>query len=245
MKLRLTLAFLAVLHAFVVLAAFFAPYDYAEQHRDYPFAPPTRVHFTDAAGRFHLRPFVYGITQDLPGGDYREDRGRRYPVGFLCPRPALRRRRAGRPLSLGQRWLWPRRLLARPLWRPDLAAHRLGRRLPLALPGTPMGYSRRLPWRLGGSPPDARRGALPGASLALSVAGRARFPAAAHFHDPGVLPAGGDYRHRGLGAARAHGSRCRPQRPRTRLRPGRPRVRRLRPGISSAATSSRLPGAWF
>lgn len=83
MKLRLTLVLLAALHAFVVFAAFFAPYDYAEQHRDYPFAPPTRVHFTDAAGRFHLRPFVYGVTQDSPGGDYREDRGRRSPVEFF------------------------------------------------------------------------------------------------------------------------------------------------------------------
>src|ERR1035437_5042633 len=62
MKLRLTLAFLAALHAVVLFAAFFAPYDYAEQHRDYPFAPPTHVHFTDAAGRFHPRPFAYGVT---------------------------------------------------------------------------------------------------------------------------------------------------------------------------------------
>src|ERR1035438_2262937 len=79
MKLRLTLAFLAALHAVVLFAAFFAPYDYAEQHRDYPFAPPTHVHFTDAAGRFHPRPFVYGVTQDVLGGDFREDRGRLYP----------------------------------------------------------------------------------------------------------------------------------------------------------------------
>jgi peptide/nickel transport system permease protein len=83
MKFRLTLAFLVVLHLAVVFAGFFAPYDYAEQHRDYPFAPPTRVHFTGAAGRFHLRPFVYGVTQDLPGGDYHDDRARRYPIDFF------------------------------------------------------------------------------------------------------------------------------------------------------------------
>ena len=83
MKLRLTLAFLAVLHALVLLAAFFAPYDYAEQHRDYPFAPPTGIHFTDAAGRFHPRPFVYGITQSAPGDDFREDPARLYPIAFL------------------------------------------------------------------------------------------------------------------------------------------------------------------
>ena len=83
MKLRFTLVWLAVLHALVVLAGWVAPYDYAEQHRDYPFVPPTRVHFRDAAGRFHLRPFVYGVTADSTTGDYREDRGRRYPVDFF------------------------------------------------------------------------------------------------------------------------------------------------------------------
>jgi peptide/nickel transport system permease protein len=83
MKLWLTLALLAGLHAIVVLAAWIAPYDYAEQHRDYPFAPPARLHFTDAAHRVHLRPFVYGLTQDVPGGDYREDCGRPYSVDFF------------------------------------------------------------------------------------------------------------------------------------------------------------------
>ena len=83
MKLSLTLAVLGVLHAFVVFAAFFAPYDYAEQHRDYPFAPPAHVRWRDAAGRFHPRPFVYGIAQDAPGGDYREERGHFYPIDFF------------------------------------------------------------------------------------------------------------------------------------------------------------------
>jgi peptide/nickel transport system permease protein len=82
-KLRLTLAFLAAFHAAVLFAAFLAPYHYAEQHRDYPFAPPTRIHFTDAAGRFHPRPFVYAIAQDTPGGDFREDPARLYPIHFL------------------------------------------------------------------------------------------------------------------------------------------------------------------
>jgi peptide/nickel transport system permease protein len=83
MKLRFTLVWLAVLHALVVLAGWVAPYDYAEQHRDYPFVPPTRIHFSDASGRFHLRPFVYGVTTDSATADYREDRGRRHPVRFF------------------------------------------------------------------------------------------------------------------------------------------------------------------
>jgi peptide/nickel transport system permease protein len=83
MKLRITLVWLFVLHALVVLAGWVAPYDYAEQHREYPFAPPTRLHFRDAAGRLHLRPLVYGVTADFGTGDYREDRGRAYPVELL------------------------------------------------------------------------------------------------------------------------------------------------------------------
>jgi peptide/nickel transport system permease protein len=82
MKLRLTLTFLAALHACVFLAAWLAPYDYAEQHRDHPFAPPTRLHFTDAAGSFHVRPAVYALTPG-PSGEYREDPTRAYPVEFF------------------------------------------------------------------------------------------------------------------------------------------------------------------
>jgi peptide/nickel transport system permease protein len=78
----LTLVWLAVLHALIVLAGWVAPYDYAEQHREYPFAPPTPVHFRDTAGGFHFRPFVYGVTTD-PAGNYLEDRGHVYPVEFF------------------------------------------------------------------------------------------------------------------------------------------------------------------
>jgi peptide/nickel transport system permease protein len=52
----------AVLVAFscvILFAGFFAPYDFAAQDRDTPFAPPTAIHFVDAAGTFHIRPFVY------------------------------------------------------------------------------------------------------------------------------------------------------------------------------------------
>src|SRR5271154_2294388 len=44
----------------VLFAGFFAPYDFAAQDRDAPFAPPTAIRFVDASETFHLRPFVYG-----------------------------------------------------------------------------------------------------------------------------------------------------------------------------------------
>jgi peptide/nickel transport system permease protein len=82
-KLRVILAFLAVLHGAVLLAAFLAPYHFAEQHREFPFAPPTRLHWIDPAGHFHPRPFVYRISQDLSTASYREDSTQFYPLEFF------------------------------------------------------------------------------------------------------------------------------------------------------------------
>jgi peptide/nickel transport system permease protein len=67
------LAFLVAIHGAVLMAGFLAPYPFADQHRDFPYAPPTRIHFFDTAGRFHLRPFVYGPSRD----------SRPYPLEFF------------------------------------------------------------------------------------------------------------------------------------------------------------------
>ncbi|MEO8591911.1 MAG: ABC transporter permease [Candidatus Solibacter sp.] len=83
MKLRLTLGCLAALHLVILLAPWLAPYDYAEQHRDFPHAPPVRVHFRDAAGSLHGRPFVYRQYQELPSGQYVESHDRMYFIQFF------------------------------------------------------------------------------------------------------------------------------------------------------------------
>jgi len=75
-KIRIAVAVLALMHAAVVFAGFLAPYDYAEQHRSYPYAPPTRIHLGP-------RPFVYGLASDPGTGEYRDDRTRQYPIRFL------------------------------------------------------------------------------------------------------------------------------------------------------------------
>ncbi len=77
------LAALAALHAVVLLADFFAPYDYAAQSRMLPFAPPSPIHFRDRAGEWHLRPFVYRLVPDDSGLGYREDPSRAYPIRFF------------------------------------------------------------------------------------------------------------------------------------------------------------------
>ncbi|HTP31308.1 MAG TPA: ABC transporter permease [Candidatus Acidoferrales bacterium] len=71
-SIRVALALLIPMHGAVLFAGFFAPYDYAEQHRDYPYAPPTRIHFKPL-------PYVYGLT-----GDYQEDPTRVYALRFFA-----------------------------------------------------------------------------------------------------------------------------------------------------------------
>ena len=64
------LAAIVVLHAIVLAAPWIAPYDPAAQHRDAPFAPPTRLHFVDRDGRWHARPFVCASVH-VPGTFFR------------------------------------------------------------------------------------------------------------------------------------------------------------------------------
>jgi peptide/nickel transport system permease protein len=82
-----TLALLALagIHLAIFFPGFFAPYDFAEQHRDFPFAPPTRFHFVDAAGKAHLWPFVYRLQSSEEAADsYSEDRAQAYPIRLFA-----------------------------------------------------------------------------------------------------------------------------------------------------------------
>jgi len=80
---------LAILAAFVVangcllFAGLLAPYAASEQHREFAYAPPTRLHVVDARGHVG-RPFVYRLVpSDGSGFEYREDRSATYPIGFF------------------------------------------------------------------------------------------------------------------------------------------------------------------
>jgi peptide/nickel transport system permease protein len=76
---------LGLLHLAVFAAGFLSQYDVAEQNREFPFAPPTRIHFVDAQGAMHLlSPFVYRMVEDSRQfGSYHEDAGRCYPIRFF------------------------------------------------------------------------------------------------------------------------------------------------------------------
>ena len=58
-KIAIWLLVLGTLHAIVICAGFFAPYNPIEQDRKNPYLPPMRLHFVDTQKHFHLRPFVY------------------------------------------------------------------------------------------------------------------------------------------------------------------------------------------
>jgi peptide/nickel transport system permease protein len=79
-KTRFVICGAAALHLAVIFAGFISPYGPAAQNRESPYAPPTRLHFSDASG-FHLRPFIYASAFDLDS--YQEDRTREYPIRFV------------------------------------------------------------------------------------------------------------------------------------------------------------------
>ena len=56
---------LACMYVVAILADFVAPYHPATRHTQFIHCPPQKIHFWDAEGRFHARPFVYGLTAEL------------------------------------------------------------------------------------------------------------------------------------------------------------------------------------
>jgi peptide/nickel transport system permease protein len=81
--LRRALIAFALLHLGIALGGFLAPYLPTAQNRDFPYVPPQGIHFFDAQGRFHLRPFVYGLTPASDGSGYSQDREAIHPVRFF------------------------------------------------------------------------------------------------------------------------------------------------------------------
>jgi peptide/nickel transport system permease protein len=83
---RAGLAAAIALHAIVFAAPWIAPYDPAVQHREAPLAPPTRVRFVDAGGRWHARPFVCAIAYSAATREYGEDCRVAYPIRAFVTR---------------------------------------------------------------------------------------------------------------------------------------------------------------
>lgn len=83
-KFILGLAIVSIFYLAAICADFLAPYDYRSQSRRELLAPPTGIHFRDAQGRRHARPFIY--TQRIADPlerRYVEDKERAYPLAFF------------------------------------------------------------------------------------------------------------------------------------------------------------------
>jgi peptide/nickel transport system permease protein len=78
---------LTVLYIVIAFVEFFAPYDPRRNNRDYLYAPPQRLHFVDAQGGFHVRPFTYALVGEMDMETlrihYTEDTEHIYPLRFL------------------------------------------------------------------------------------------------------------------------------------------------------------------
>lgn len=78
---------LAILYFMALFCEFLAPYDPIEPRIQYMESPPQRVYLVDAAGRFHLRPFVYPLRSEIDRRDLRmkftADTSKPTPVKFF------------------------------------------------------------------------------------------------------------------------------------------------------------------
>ncbi len=83
-KFWVTLVLLAGFHIAILFAGFLAPYSFSAQNRDFSYAPPSRIHFVDSHGKFHVRPFVYQWTA-VPQrhSSYEKNQQTVYPLRFF------------------------------------------------------------------------------------------------------------------------------------------------------------------
>jgi peptide/nickel transport system permease protein len=82
-----SLWFIVALYVIVLIGEFVAPYDPFTRNSSLLLAPPTPIHFFDADGQFHLRPFVYGLKNELDRETFQRhyavDTSQQYPLSFF------------------------------------------------------------------------------------------------------------------------------------------------------------------
>jgi peptide/nickel transport system permease protein len=74
---------LALFYSLAFLAPFVAPYPQDDLDRSRFYHPPQALHWRDAGGALHLRPFVHATVPGPGIFDYREDRSRELPLRFF------------------------------------------------------------------------------------------------------------------------------------------------------------------
>ncbi len=78
---------LIFMYLMALFAPFLAPYGVRTTHDAFASSPPHGLHFFDAEGNFHIRPFVYGLEPSINPTTYRkeytDDTSIRYPLKFF------------------------------------------------------------------------------------------------------------------------------------------------------------------
>ncbi|MCC7360093.1 MAG: ABC transporter permease [Anaerolineales bacterium] len=89
-KHRLALIGSTLLGLFLIImffAEFLAPVSGNTRNVDYLYGPPQKIHFVDAQGQFHLRPFVYALSYGMNPETFllevTEDTNTRWPIYFF------------------------------------------------------------------------------------------------------------------------------------------------------------------
>jgi peptide/nickel transport system permease protein len=83
-KHTLAITCFVVANCCLLSAAFFAPYSPTEQHRDFAYAPPVRLHWVDQNGGMHIRPFIYPLRlSEADSFQYSEERTHAYALRFF------------------------------------------------------------------------------------------------------------------------------------------------------------------
>ena len=81
-------AFLIALYTLAAFCEFISPYGTVTRNDEAINAPPMSVHFFDAEGDFHLRPFVYAYHMEVDPETwiriYTEDTDRKFPIRFFA-----------------------------------------------------------------------------------------------------------------------------------------------------------------
>jgi peptide/nickel transport system permease protein len=87
--LRVGIALLVALYVVAIFADFIAPYDYREQTRQEPSAPPSTIRLRDSSGTLHMRPFIYQQKLTDPRNQvYEDDTSYIYPLALFVEGPA-------------------------------------------------------------------------------------------------------------------------------------------------------------
>src|SRR5437763_14981499 len=84
--LKAGLVIVSAFYLVAIFADFLAPYDYREQTRMEPSAPPSSIRFQDNESHWHARPFIYAQKlADARNMRYEDDMTHMYPITLFSP----------------------------------------------------------------------------------------------------------------------------------------------------------------